>query len=283
MSPMFDAFWRAAAYCLRPKVILLSFLPLIVMLVGMLAWGQYLWEPTLEMVRQLLSSTETMRQIWAWSARMGLGGAQTVMAHLLVIFTVTPLIVMASLVLVTLLMAPMVVKMVARRRFPSLKVSGDAGFVKSLLWSLAALGIALVALIVSMPLWLIPPLVLVLPPLVWGWLTYRVMAFDALATHASTEERKQLFQTHRHRLLAMGVFCGYLGGAPGLLWLSGPVVATMFPLLLPLTVWVYTLVFVFSSLWFAHYCLAALNTLRKQEVVVDAVVEEVALRKLLEP
>jgi hypothetical protein len=29
-------------------------------------------------------------------------------------------------------------------------------------------------------------------------------------------------------------------------------------------IWIYTLVFAFSSLWFAHYCLAALELLRKQ-------------------
>jgi len=32
----------------------------------------------------------------------------------------------------------------------------------------------------------------------------------------------------------------------------------------PVAIWIYTLVFAFSSLWFAHYCLAALEQLRKQ-------------------
>ena len=31
MKPLLDAFWRAAAYCLHPRVILLSILPLIAM------------------------------------------------------------------------------------------------------------------------------------------------------------------------------------------------------------------------------------------------------------
>jgi hypothetical protein len=30
-------------------------------------------------------------------------------------------------------------------------------------------------------------------------------------------------------------------------------------------IWIYTLVFAFSSLWFAHFCLAALQVLRAQE------------------
>ena len=66
----------------------------------------------------------------------------------------------------------------------------------------------------SVPLWLVPPLVLVLPPLIWGWLTCRVMAFDVLAEHASADERRTILRGQRWPLLAMGVVCGYLGAAP---------------------------------------------------------------------
>ncbi|MFY8041750.1 MAG: hypothetical protein ACOVOD_02375, partial [Rhodoferax sp.] len=34
------------------------------------------------------------------------------------------------------------------------------------------------------------------------------------------------------------------------------------PVLVPLSIWLYTLIFAFSSLWFTHYCLAALQQLR---------------------
>jgi hypothetical protein len=36
----------------------------------------------------------------------------------------------------------------------------------------------------------------------------------------------------------------------------------MAPLLVPLAIWIYTLVFAFASLWFAHYALAALQRMR---------------------
>jgi hypothetical protein len=44
------------------------------------------------------------------------------------------------------------------------------------------------------------------------------------------------------------------------------------PLLVPVAIWIYTLVFAFSSLWFAHFTLAALLRLRAQAAVevVDA-------------
>jgi hypothetical protein len=36
----------------------------------------------------------------------------------------------------------------------------------------------------------------------------------------------------------------------------------MAPVLVPLAIWIYMLVFAFASLWFAHYALAALAQLR---------------------
>jgi len=42
----------------------------------------------------------------------------------------------------------------------------------------------------------------------------------------------------------------------------------MFVILVPLAIWIYTLVFAFSSLWFTHYCLGALQALRAQAVAV---------------
>jgi hypothetical protein len=124
--------------------------------------------------------------------------------------------------------------------------------------------------VVSIPLWLVPPLILLLPPLIWGWLTYRVMTFDALAEHASREERRQIFRQHRMWLLAMGVVTGYLGAAPSIVWASGALFAAAFVLLVPVAIWIYTLVFAFSALWFAHYCLAALEKLRADAAAADA-------------
>jgi hypothetical protein len=131
----------------------------------------------------------------------------------------------------------------------------------SVIWSLGSTLLAAVALVVSMPLWLVPPLILVLPPLIWGWLTYRVMTFDALADHASKDERREIIRRTR-RLLGIGIVTGYLGAAPSMVWASGALFAAAFVILVPVAIWIYTLVFAFSSLWFTHYCLAALEKLR---------------------
>jgi hypothetical protein len=135
--------------------------------------------------------------------------------------------------------------------------------------------LALLALLISLPLWFIPPLVLVLPPLIWGWLNYRVMSYDVLSAHASADERRTLMRVHRLPLLGIGVFSGLLGAAPSLLWAASALTLVFAPLLVAVSVWLYTLVFGFSALWFTHYGLAALAALRSQTAAKPASMGEV--------
>jgi hypothetical protein len=265
MGLLFDSFWRAAAYCLRPRVIVLSLLPLLLMAALGLGLGYFYWDTAVQGMRSLLDASTLLSGFWSWLQRWGVGDVTTVVAPLMVVLAITPLLVVLSLLVVAVLMTPALVALVADRRFPALERKKGGSFIASLAWSLSSTLLALVALVVSIPLWLVPPLVLILPPLIWGWLTYRVMVFDALADHASKEERRELFLRHRSSLLGIGILTGYLGAAPSIVWASGVVFAAAFFVLVPLAIWIYTLVFAFSSLWFSHYCLAALERLRSEK------------------
>jgi Etoposide-induced protein 2.4 (EI24) len=270
MNLMLNSFWRAAAYCLHPRVIALSFLPLIIMVGLALGLGYFFWEPVLEWVRMSLDSFGWMTAIWTWLQNNGMGSLKTVLIPLLVIFAITPLVVILSLILVAVMMTPAMVSLVAERRFPKLEHKKGASFAGMVGWSFSSTLLAILALLVSIPLWFIPPLILIVPPLIWGWLTYRVMSFDALAEHASSEERKAILKNHRGNLLVIGVISGYLGAAPSLVWASGALFAAAFIILVPIAIWIYTLVFGFASLWFSHYCLAALAQMRAETATAEA-------------
>jgi len=264
MSKLLDSFWRAAMYCLHPRVIALSFLPLIIMAVIALGLGYFFWADALEMVRSRLESLALVNTLMDWLEGWGWGRLRVVLAPVVVLFFSIPVIVITSLLFVAWLMTPSMVALVAERRFPALERKKGGSIIASVAWSLGSTVLATVAMVVSIPLWAIPPLILVLPPLIWGWLTYRVMSYDSLVDHASSEERRQIFREHRTNLLSIGVISGYLGAAPSLLWASGAMFIAMAPILVPVAIWMYTLVFAFSSLWFAHYTLAALDQLRKK-------------------
>ena len=76
------------------------------------------------------------------------------------------------------------------------------------------------------------------------------------------EKRRRLMEAHRWPLFGMGVLTGYLGAAPSLLWAMSALTLVFAPVLILVSIWLYTLVFAFSALWFAHYLLAALRELR---------------------
>ena len=262
MRLLLDSFWRAAAYCLHPRVIALSVLPLVLMSVLALAAGYFFWEGAVDAVRAQIEAWSLLGTLFDWLAGIGLPNLKSVLAPLVVVFVATPVIVVLSLIAVAVLMTPTMLALVADRRFPQLERRRGGSFLGAVFGGAWATLVALLALVVSVPLWFVPPLVLILPPLIWGWLAYRVLSYDVLADHASAAERQALVREHRPSLLAMGVITGYLGAAPSLVWASGVLFLALAPVLVPLAVWVYTLVFAFSSLWFAHYALAALQQLR---------------------
>lgn len=264
MGPLIDSFWRAAAYCLIPRVITLSLLPLVLITLVSVGGGYLFWADAVAWMQAVLEGASWLEPLWSWLHLFGADNLPVALAPLLVLMLATPLIVIGCVLAVAMLMAPAMVTLVAQRRFALLQRKRGGSLVASVLWSLGATAAALIALVLSMPLWLIPPLVLVLPPLIWGWLTYRVMAFDALAEHASKAERQEIFQRHQLSLLTIGVLTGFLGAAPSIVWASGLVFAAAFFVLVPLAIWIYTLVFAFASLWFTHFCLAALQQLRAQ-------------------
>ncbi|MDR0226605.1 MAG: EI24 domain-containing protein [Burkholderiaceae bacterium] len=259
MGLLLDSFWRAMAYCLHKRVIAWSLFPLVFMAVSAWVLGYFFWADAVLWVDGLLHGVGWLSTVWGW---LGLPAAPDVVSPVLVVLGFTPVLVVVSLLLVALCMTPALVELVARRRFADLERKRGGSLIASLLWSAGSSVIALIALLVSVPLWFVPPLVLVIPPLIWGWLTYRVMAFDALAEHASKPERRELFLRHRFALMLMGVICGYLGAAPAIVWASGVVFIAAFWVLIPVAIWIYALIFAFSSLWFAHFCLAALDRMR---------------------
>jgi len=274
MNSLIDSFWRAVAYCLHPRVIGLSLLPLVICGVLVFGFMYFFWEGAIASVRATLESWMLVESLLHWLDSFGLQSFRSALAAIVVLAGVLPVVILLSLLLVALCMTPAIVRLVAERRFPLLERKRGGTLAQSVAASLGATLLALMLIVLSMPLWLIPPLVMVLPPLIWGWLTYRVFGFDVLAEHASADERRALLKAHRIPMLTMGVVCGYLGAVPSLIWAVSGVTAIIFaPFVVLLAIWLYTLVFAFSTAWFTHYALAALQSLRAaQPVVISEVI-----------
>ena len=89
MKLLLDSFWRAAAYCLHPRVIALSVLPLVLMAGLAFGLGYFFWVPAVDAVRATFESWALVATLLAWLEGMGFGNLRSVLAPLVVVFITT--------------------------------------------------------------------------------------------------------------------------------------------------------------------------------------------------
>jgi hypothetical protein len=261
VSP-WEAFWRAVVTCARPRTWALALLPLVpvLALVGLLGWA--LWEPALDAAQAILGRVEVSPLVWRWLHDAGWSELRAVLAPAVLVLLALPLVLVLSLVAVALGAVPLLTRRIVAERYPTLTPAQGCPLWRRLLWTLGTVLAAAAALVVSMPLWLVPPLALVLPPLIWGWLAARLLGYQALAAHASADERRRVRRGRRLALWAMGVASGYLALLPMALWTLGSVAFVLAPFFLLAAAVLFVAVFMFSAAWFAHLVLAEWAGLR---------------------
>ncbi|HYS68058.1 MAG TPA: EI24 domain-containing protein [Paraburkholderia sp.] len=265
MNDLLRSFGRALASALHPRMLWLTFMPFFAATVG---WGVILWfswQTLIGATRTWLASwsfTVTLYQLFDW---LGFSALHAAIAPFIVIAMAIPLIVVTVLLLIATLSMPAVIRFLSARQFPGLEMRRGGTWYGSLGHALWTTLVCLVLLIVTLPLWLVPPFFALIPPLLWGWLTYRVMTYDALALHATRDERRALVRRFRLPLLLIGIASGLMGSLPTLLWVSSVWLIVLFPVITAVTIWIYAFILVFSALWFGYYCLRALQRMRAEE------------------
>jgi hypothetical protein len=270
MQLVMTSFGRALLSQLHFRMLLLTIWPF---LLSLLLWGVVLWlglQPMIDWLHAWFADNNLFQSAASVLGWFGLGAVKTVLVPLIAMWLLLPLMVVTALVFVGMIAMPAVVRHVSNRHYPQLARLRGGSLAGSLSMSLGSFLIFAVMWLVTLPLNAVPLLAFVVQPALWGWLTYRVMAYDALADHASAEERRVLMRTHRWPLLAIGIAAGAMGAAPTLLWLGGALSVILFPLLAGVSIWLYVLVFVFSGLWFQHYLLEALQRQRLLPAAVHA-------------
>jgi hypothetical protein len=269
MRPVMTAFWRALQSQFHLRMLMLTIFPFFL---SVALWSVLLWlglQPTIDWLHAYFTDNggfNTVGQVLGW---FSLGTFKAVLVPLIAMWVLLPLMILTALVFVGTIAMPVIINHVGRRHYPELEKCRGGSFLGSLWAALSSFAVFVVLWLVTLPLSMFPPLTFVVQPVLWGWLTYRVMAYDALADHASPEECRNLMRLHRWPLLAIGTITGAIGAAPTLLWLGGALSVIFFPMLAAGAIWLYVLVFVFTGLWFQHYCLHALADYRAKPRVQD--------------
>jgi hypothetical protein len=175
--------------------------------------------------------------------------------------------ILTALIFIGVVAMPVIGRHVGLRHYPQLEQRKGGTILGSVGVALGGMLVFIGLWIVTLPLYMFPPLAVAVQALLWGWLTCRVMVYDALADYASAEERRQIQREHRWPLLVIGVISGAAGALPGAIWLGGVMAVVFFPFLAAASIWLYVLIFIFTGLWFAYYCMDALAQLRASVVV----------------
>jgi hypothetical protein len=172
------------------------------------------------------------------------GDAALIAAHVLLVLVFVPAVYLTALMILSMFGMQEMVEHVARRRFPTLARRQGGGIAGSV-WNgvVAMAGMVLLGL-VTLPLWVFPPLWAVIPVAIFAWVNQRVLRYDALAEHASAEEMKALFSAQRRPLYVMGLLLALVAFVP----LAGFVAPVWF------------------GLAFINYLLAELQALRQAPI-----------------
>ncbi|AWW49869.1 EI24 domain-containing protein [Polynucleobacter paneuropaeus] len=268
------AFGLALGGTMHPRMLWLSLRPFFIISVfwGCLIW--LTWTPSLAMLSSFLTNSIFTNWIQDGLIWAGFDNARAWIAPFFFVMMIIPLIAISLLVLIAFTTVPAIVNSLCKQSlYSDLQSKRGGSLIGSLFYTFWSAFICLVLVMLTLPVWWIPPLFAILPPLFWGWLTMRLMSYDVLAGHASSEERDILIQQNRWSLLVMGIACGMLGAVPTFFWATSALALVLFPIVSFVALWIYSLIFVFAGLWFSHFLLEALQNLRKDELSKSLVVE----------
>lgn len=252
MSDIFRALMKALVSQFSPRMLWLAIWPFFLALVF---WGGVGWAFRAEILDALSAFLDNIAVIdWIESglAWIGLAGFKAFLAPFIFVALLIPVMVASALLIVAIIAMPVVVGHVSARDYADVERRKSGGMVVGVLNALWVTLVFGVGWLVTIPFWLIAPLAFLLPLFWWAWLNARIMRYDALAEHATAEERDVLIRRHGRAFFVLGVAVSLLNFVPPLFFFAP----------------------IYSALAFTHYGLHALRKLRMERVAAEPVRRE---------
>lgn len=237
MSDILQACGRGLRDLFHPKMIWLVVWPIGVSLAIWIILAIVFGDDAVAWLSTTLSGSTIGQWIGRWLPVREITGG---LGWVLLIVLLVPLVLATASVIIGIFSMPAMVEYVAARTYPQLERRRGGTFAGSVWNAVLAVAVFLGLGIVSLPLWLVPPLWPVLAAVLMGYLNQRMFRYDALAEHAGADEMRDMFTRYRRELFGLGVLVSLLSYIP----FAGLVVP------------------VAAGLAFIHYCLARLAALR---------------------
>lgn len=241
MTEVFAAFGRAVRSQFASRMLWLLLAPFAVAFISWMLTAWLIWDPMMQWLDQSAKHSGYLRPAWEFLSRFGL---EPVLPFLFIVLLVFPLVFGTAMALITVIATPVVTRYLGAGEYVDVQRRSNAFDARALGTSVGnsvkSLLIFLIGYVVTMPLWLVPGLILIVPWFWWSWLTSRMLRVDSLMDHASAEERNALIKSNGRQFFALGGLVSLLNYVPPL-FIIAPI---------------------FGALAFGHYSLAALRRLR---------------------
>ncbi|MEK6664383.1 MAG: EI24 domain-containing protein [Pseudomonadota bacterium] len=238
MDTILDALGKGLKSQLQPKMLALTLWPMLLALLfwgGVFWWFWDVWAGSLVILTQEVG-LEPRLAGWgfAWIAHW--------LITLLLLSLLLPAVYVTSLLFAAVFAMPVMLSFVVARDYPDLEMKRGGTFMGSVWNGLIAVGVFLILWIITLPLWLIPFGVLVVPTLLSAYLNQRLFMYDALMDHASREEFEQIKVRANGRLFGLGAILGFVHYIPILNFFTP----------------------IYIGLVYIHFCLGELQRLREK-------------------
>jgi hypothetical protein len=210
VQDILDALGRAFKSLLHPKMLVLTLWPMLLALVfwGAVAW--FFWDQWTAGLNGYAQSIGAEDKLAEWGFKWLAGWLITA----LLISLLLPVIYVTALAFAAIFAMPVMLNFVAARDYPELEKKHGGTFIGSIWNTIVAIGVFLILWVVTLPLWLFPFGVVIVPILLAAYLNQRLFRYDALADHASQEEYALIRERAHGRLFTMGGILGFAHYVP---------------------------------------------------------------------
>jgi hypothetical protein len=199
------------ANLLHPRMLWLMVWP---MLVSLAVWGAVAFALWLRIALWLGGVLRQWLEAAPFVARLDVGDATLIAAHVLLFLFFVPLVYLTALFILGVFGMQAMVEHVAQRSYPGLERRRGGGMAGSIWNGCVALAGMVLLGILSLPLWLAPPLWPLIMVAILGWVNQRLLRYDALAEHADSGEMQRVLRARRLPLYLLGVLLALIAYVP---------------------------------------------------------------------
>jgi uncharacterized protein involved in cysteine biosynthesis len=209
----------------HPRMLWLMIWPMLVSLAVWVTVAFVLWSRLAVWIAEVLKQWAAPIAGWA---PFDLGTAATFIANFMLLVLFLPLVYLTALFILGIFGMDKMVDHVAAQMSPSPERRRGGGTAGSIWNGIVSLTGIVLLFLVSLPLWLVPPLGPIAVLATLSWVNKRLLRYDAVAQHADKGEMHRLFRERRGGLYSLGLLLALAGYIPFLNLLAPVVFALAF-------------------------------------------------------